>query len=61
MKVVNVALAAAFAVTLLSGCCLYKAKCYPYPVYDYSPARTCAAPCAVACPAPAAPCVKPCK
>lgn len=52
MKFVKLALMAVAAATVLSACC-YTAntKCYPYPLYDYSPARICGANCA---PAPAA-------
>jgi len=39
-------LLAVAAAVVLAGCaCNYKAKCYPYPVYDYSPARACASGC----------------
>jgi hypothetical protein len=52
MKVVKIALVAVAAAVLLSGCCwsnCMKPKCYPYPLYDYSPARVCAKPCAPVC------------
>lgn len=64
MKSLKIALVAAAAATLLSGCCGFgcKAKCYPYPLYDYSPARICSgAPCPAPCPAPACPVAPVCK
>jgi hypothetical protein len=52
MKVLRIAVLALFAASLLGGCCRYKTKCYPYPLYDYSPARVCGAvPCPAPCPA----------
>lgn len=58
MKFVTLAVAAGLAVTALSGCCgLRSTKCYPYPLYNYSPAKVCGSSCA---PAPCAvPCAKP--
>lgn len=48
MKAVKLALFAVVAATVLAGCaCPYKAKCYPYPLYDYSPARVCSSGCPV--------------
>lgn len=58
MKFVKLAVFAAMAAGMLGGCC-YSActKCYPYPLYDYSPARICGSSCAApACgPAPCGP------
>lgn len=47
MKFLKIAVVAAMAAGLLGGCC-YSAntKCYPYPLYDYSPARICGSQCA---------------
>ena len=58
MKFVKLAVVAAIA-GMLSGCCWTACnKCYPYPLYDYSPARICGNSCAA--PAPAcAPCAAP--
>ena len=54
MKFVKITLAAAAAAMLLAGCCSsMSTKCYPYPLYDYSPAKVCGtvcAPCAAPCP-----------
>ncbi|MGB9692525.1 MAG: hypothetical protein ACPL7D_10185 [Candidatus Sumerlaeaceae bacterium] len=48
MKAISLALVAAFAAVIFSGCCSYKTKCYPYPMYDLSPGKVCGAgPCAV--------------
>lgn len=46
MKFVKLAVLAALAAGVLGGCC-YTAntKCYPYPLYDYSPARICGNSC----------------
>lgn len=45
MKFVKLAVLAALA-TVLSGCCYTAStKCYPYPLYDYSPARICGNSC----------------
>lgn len=50
MKAIALTLVAAFAAIILSGCCCYKTKCYPYPMYDLSPGKVCGAgPCAVKC------------
>jgi hypothetical protein len=50
MKTFKMLSLAIVAGAMLTGCCTsWKAKCYPYPVYDYSPARACAAPCAAPC------------
>lgn len=47
MKFVKVAFLAVAAATVLSACChTASTKCYPYPLYDYSPARICGASCA---------------
>ena len=49
MKYLKIAAVALAAAALLSGCCWSNCmtpKCYPYPLYDYSPARICAKPCA---------------
>ncbi len=51
----KVAVVAALAAFVLAGCCsvpCMKPKCYPYPLYNYSPAKVCATPCTPACPAP---------
>ena len=57
MKFAKIALAAVTAAVILGGCCsTMKSKCYPYPLYDYSPAKVCGTACAP-CPAPVAPCV----
>jgi len=48
MKSISLALAIAIAAVALSGCCGYKTKCYPYPMYDLSPGKVCGSgPCAV--------------
>lgn len=42
MKFVKLAVLAVAAATILSACCYTAStKCYPYPLYDYSPARIC--------------------
>ncbi len=58
MKFMKITLAAAAAAMLLAGCCsTMNAKCYPYPLYDYSPAKVCGTVCAPSCATPsAAPC-----
>ena len=59
MKALKLAVFAVAAASLLAGCCCpYKAKAYPYPVYDYSPARVCSCGCppSAAAPCAAAPC-----
>jgi hypothetical protein len=50
MKFVKLAVLAALAAGVLGGCC-YSActKCYPYPLYDYSPARICGSSCNSGC------------
>ena len=46
MKFVKLALLSVAAATILSACChTANTKCYPYPLYDYSPARICGANC----------------
>jgi hypothetical protein len=56
MHVLKLAAVGILAATLLSGCCgLGSAnKTYPYPIYDYSPAKVCGFP---TTPVPA-PCTK---
>lgn len=58
MKFVKIAAAAVLAVSALTGCCGYtsKAKCYPYPLYNYSPAKVCGAACPAPAPCAPAPC-----
>jgi hypothetical protein len=43
MKALKLAAAAALAVVVLAGCCgnPCRAKCYPYPLYNYSPKKVC--------------------
>jgi hypothetical protein len=46
MKFVKLAVFAALAAGVLGGCCYTgNSKCYPYPLYDYSPARICGSSC----------------
>ncbi len=62
MKFVKLGFLAVAAATVFAGCCQTRnTKCYPYPLYDYSPARICAtAPvCAPTC-TPVAPCTSAC-
>jgi hypothetical protein len=56
MKFVKVAVLAVFAASMLAGCCggLSSSKCYPYPLYDYSPAKVCGSACQ-------SPCGNPCR
>lgn len=61
MRFVKIAIVAGFAAAMLSGCCSSSCgpKCYPYPLYDFSPARVCNNPCAQTC-VPCAPAPAPC-
>lgn len=51
MKALKLTFVAAVAVSMLAGCCSLpcKSKCYPYPLYDYSPAKVCSSPCYTGC------------
>jgi hypothetical protein len=50
MKIVKLAVLAALAAGVLGGCCMSACtKCYPYPLYDYSPARICGSSCNNSC------------
>lgn len=57
MKFVKITVVVAFAASMLAGCCSNTCapKCYPYPLYDFSPARVCNNPCTPCAPAPCKP------
>jgi hypothetical protein len=51
MKALKLAVVTAIAAAALTGCCYNRCapKCYPYPLYDYSPAKVCNNQCQPAC------------
>lgn len=63
MKALKIAVLAITAAAMLSGCCckLSSNKCYPYPLYSYSPSRVCGSVCNTPCAKPACNTCKTCK